>query len=296
MFGLLRKKKLLVTHNGSFHADDVFACAALEIYLNARGAGIRILRSRDQADFARGDFVFDVGGVYDPATNRFDHHQQGGAGKRPNGISYAAFGLVWKTYGSQITSVWQDIDDHFVTPIDAHDNGEKTFEPNDPDVLPVEAAYIVSLFNPTWKETQDESDKRFRKLVTAAREILVRVIKKFEDKVEGHMQVELAYEAARHKEIIVLDQYLPWSGVLKRKDDTVYVVYSQADSWRVQAVEAEKFKPRKPFPSAWLGLERDALREASHVSDALFAHPKGFLVGAKSRDGAIALAKKALEG
>jgi len=217
-------------------------------------------------------------------------------GKRPNGISYAAFGLVWKTYGSQITSVWQDIDDHFVTPIDAHDNGEKIFEPNDPDVLPVEAAYIVSLFNPTWKETQEESDKRFRKLVTAASEVLLRVIKKFEDKVEGHMQVEMAYEAARHKEIIVLEQYLPWSGVLKRKDDTVYVVYPQADSWRVQAVEAEKFMPRKPFPVTWRGLESNAMREVSQVSDALFAHPKGFLVGAKSRDGAIALAKKALEG
>lgn len=295
MINIFKKRKILVTHNGSFHADDVFACAALQILLKARGERFQIIRSRNDADFMRGDFVFDVGGIHDPSRNRFDHHQQGGAGRRENGISYAAFGLVWKTYGHEITSTWQDIDTHFVSPIDAHDNGEMIFKSNDPDILPVEAAYLVSLFNPTWKESQKGSDAEFQKLVCVAREILSRVIKKFEDKIEGHMQVEMAYQAARHKEVIVLDQYLPWSGVLKRKDDTVYVVYPQADSWRVQAVEAEKFTPRKPFPESWRGRESVELQKISGVNDALFAHPKGFLAGTISREGAIALAKAALK-
>ncbi len=294
MINLFKKRKILVTHNGSFHADDVFACATIKLVLEKEGHCSKIVRSRSEADFARGDFVFDVGGIYDEGKNRFDHHQKGGAGKRPSGISYAAFGLVWKKFGPEITSVWQDIDDHLVSPIDAHDNGEMIFKPNDPEVLPVEAAYIVSLFNPTWRETQDESDTRFNRLVNVAKEIIIRAIKKAEDKVEGHMQVEMAYQASRHKEIIVLDEYLPWSGVLKRKEDTVYVVYPQADSWRVQAVEAEKFTPRKPFPEEWRGRSAEEIQNISGVTDAIFAHPKGFLVGAKSRDGAITLAKKAL--
>lgn len=36
--------------------------------------------------------VVDIGGVYDLETNHFDHHQIGGAGKRENGIPYAAIG------------------------------------------------------------------------------------------------------------------------------------------------------------------------------------------------------------
>ena len=56
-------------------------------------------RTRDEERITKADYVFDVGGIYDPSINRFDHHQPGGAGKRENDIPYAAFGLVWKTYG-----------------------------------------------------------------------------------------------------------------------------------------------------------------------------------------------------
>ena len=33
------------------------------------------------------------GNLYNEKTNRFDHHQKGGAEKRPNGIEYSSFGL-----------------------------------------------------------------------------------------------------------------------------------------------------------------------------------------------------------
>ena len=72
--------KKLVTHNGSFHSDDIFAAATLIIYLEKRGEKYEIIRTRDQEIIKTGDYVFDVGGVYDEATNRFDHHQKGGGG------------------------------------------------------------------------------------------------------------------------------------------------------------------------------------------------------------------------
>ena len=141
---LFKKKIRLVTHNGSFHTDDIFACATLSLYLEKKGENFEIIRTRDEQIIKDADYVFDVGGIYDPSINRFDHHQKGGAGGRtiPSGneeqvatIEYAAFGLVWKQIGKELTSsqeVANIIDKRLVSPIDAHDNGfdlvEKKYE------------------------------------------------------------------------------------------------------------------------------------------------------------------------
>lgn len=88
----------VVTHNGNFHADDVFSIAALRLVL----PDFKLVRTRDTQLIAQADIVIDVGGEYDPAAGRFDHHQRGGAGARENGIPYSSFGLVWQKYGLQL--------------------------------------------------------------------------------------------------------------------------------------------------------------------------------------------------
>src|SRR3989338_4210933 len=95
-----QKKIRIVTHNGKFHVDDLVAVAALQFMLGE--ANTQVIRSRNPDDWKTGDYVLDVGAVYDPATNRFDHHQHGGAGARENGVPYSALGLVWKHYGEKI--------------------------------------------------------------------------------------------------------------------------------------------------------------------------------------------------
>ena len=94
--------KKLITHNGSFHADDIFACATLSLMLEKAGEKFEVIRTRDEEIIKTGDYVFDVGGIYDENLNRFDHHQIGGAGKRQGGIEYSSFGLVWKKFGEEI--------------------------------------------------------------------------------------------------------------------------------------------------------------------------------------------------
>ena len=96
-----KSKKILVTHNGSFQSDDIFAAAAISILLEKAGEPYEIIRTRDPEIIKTGDYVFDVGGIHDEATNRFDHHQIGGAGKRENGLEYSSFGLVWKKFGKK---------------------------------------------------------------------------------------------------------------------------------------------------------------------------------------------------
>ena len=68
--------KKLITHNGSFHTDDLFACAILSIVLEDSGQKFEIIRTRDEDIVKNGDYVFDVGGIYDVENNRFDHHQK----------------------------------------------------------------------------------------------------------------------------------------------------------------------------------------------------------------------------
>jgi uncharacterized UPF0160 family protein len=113
----------VATHDGTFHADDVFAVAALRL----RDPGLTIVRSRDRAVLAASDARVDVGLRSDPATGDFDHHQRGGAGTRENGIPYASFGLVWREHGPGLCGgderVAADVDRFLVQGVDAIDTG-----------------------------------------------------------------------------------------------------------------------------------------------------------------------------
>ena len=82
------------THNGSFHCDEALGVALLR--RTAAFADAKVLRSRNQEALDKCDVVIDVGGVYDPAANRFDHHQKEfgdvfGHGKR---ISFFLFSFL----------------------------------------------------------------------------------------------------------------------------------------------------------------------------------------------------------
>ena len=99
------KKVIIATHDGMFHADEVFAVAAILCFLDTAPVLATVVRTRDEDTIRKADFAVDVGSVYDTEKNRFDHHQEGGAGKRENGIldiPYASFGLVWRKFGYNI--------------------------------------------------------------------------------------------------------------------------------------------------------------------------------------------------
>jgi uncharacterized UPF0160 family protein len=48
----------LATHNGTFHADDVFGVAVLQLL----HPGAELVRTRDPETIAKADFAVDVGG------------------------------------------------------------------------------------------------------------------------------------------------------------------------------------------------------------------------------------------
>ena len=134
----------VVTHNGNFHADDVFSIAVLKhVY-----PSFNLVRTRDKALMDSADIVIDVGGQYDPDAGRFDHHQRGGAGERENGIPYSSFGLVWQKYGLALCdnnqAVADRVDAGLVSTIDAIDCGHVEGVQQG-----ISLSQTISMYNPT---------------------------------------------------------------------------------------------------------------------------------------------------
>lgn len=292
------KKKLLVTHDGSFHADDVFATAVLSILNKGR---VKIVRTRDEKIIAKGDYVYDVGSVYDPEKNRFDHHQVGGAGKRENGIEYSSFGLVWKKFGEQICGskkVAEIIDNKLVVPVDAGDNGFDLVEKKY-NVFPYLLEDVLSIFKPTTLETMNIDDQFFKAL-TWAEEILKREIKKTNDQIEIAKIIQNFYQNSQDKRLVIIDapkvsRYEIWDA-LQNFPKLLFAVYGDVDGWRVVGMrkDVDTFENKKNLPAAWSGLQDEEFQKISGVTDATFCHRGLFLAGAKSKEGAIKLAELAL--
>jgi uncharacterized UPF0160 family protein len=115
------------THDGRFHADEIFALAVLKLIF----PDLEIVRSRDENVYKNVDIIVDVGYVYDPDNLIFDHHQRSFSIKRESGIPYASFGLVWEKYGKSLcasSEAAEYIDSVIVQAIDADDNGIEIVE------------------------------------------------------------------------------------------------------------------------------------------------------------------------
>lgn len=288
------KNMTVVTHNGIFHADDVFSIAALKRVFPS----FNLVRSRDPETIANADVVVDVGGIYDDAADRFDHHQRGGAGARENGIPYSSFGLIWKKYGVQICAgeekVAKAVDSGLVSAIDAIDCGyvEGVAEG-------VSLSQTISLFNPSWEEN-DDIDACFDEAVGFASRLLERFIASAAGGVNAKAIVAQAIEKAEDPRVIVLEQFTPWKRTVHAlSEEALYMVYpSQTGQWRIQSVPVEpgSFDNRKSLPAAWGGLSGEELQSITGIDDAMFCHNGLFIAGAESFDSAMKMAGIALEG
>ncbi|PIP55962.1 MAG: metal-dependent hydrolase [Candidatus Zambryskibacteria bacterium CG22_combo_CG10-13_8_21_14_all_42_17] len=287
--------KTILTHSGSFQADDIFAVAIL---LMAIGES-KVIRSRDKEQIASADYVVDVGMVHDPAKNKFDHHQHGGAGERPNGIPYASCGLVWKEYGEKLAGSKEAanlIDAKLMAPLDAHDNGVSIAGYHFKDVREYSVVDFLYSFLPSLHESEESLYKIFMALVAIAKDLLLREITIAKDIIIGEAKVRSTFEASTDKRILFLSEELPWKRVLLDKPEVMYVVYPRNDgNWGVRAVQDTGYTSRKPLPLEWGAKGDKELQEVTGVPDAVFCHRALFMAVAGSKEGAIKLAKIALD-
>ena len=285
----------IVTHSGSFHADDVFAIAAFQLLLGKEN--IEVIRTRDEDIIASADYVVDVGGVYDHDSKRYDHHQNG-APVRDNGIPYAGFGLMWKHYGEEICGsigIAAYIDEQLCQPIDAGDNGVSLYDLNDFKVKPFELYNLIGLFSPPW--SSDESkDEQFFKAVDWARTVLARMIEKGEAAEKQHDLIKGVYESADDRRSLEFDVPVSMMSLVQYPDVEVIVSPDDPqsnDNWVAVCVRKgyDTFESRVSFPETWAGLRNEELAEISGIQDSVFCHKARFLFVAGSRESAIQAAK-----
>ena len=288
----------VITHSGSFHPDDVFAVATLQLHLGKEN--IRVIRTRDEETILQGDWVVDVGGVYDELLQRFDHHQNG-APVRANGIPYAAFGLVWKHFGEKVAGSKEaadSIEERIAQQIDAGDNGVTLYDINDHKVSPYELYNVVGTFRPVWgSDTTD--DEAFLQAVDFARELLVRTIAHSQASEQIKAMVQAGYEAAEEKSVLVFEENVDRNMFVKFPDVNA-IVYPSDDKergrvWKVGVVPKSynSFDDKVKFPASWAGLRDEELQRVSGIPDAIFCHKASWRFVAKSREGAISAANQA---
>jgi len=285
--------KIVVTHNGNFHADDVFSIAALKSIFPS----FELIRTRDSELIAKADIVVDVGGEYDPNTDRFDHHQRGGAGERENGIPYSSFGIIWQKYGLEICQGNQDIanavDKGLVSTIDAIDCGHVEGVSTG-----ISLSHTIGMFNPTWQE-DSHFDTCFDEAVGFASRVLSRFIASASGGISAKAIVAKAIEDAEDSRVIVLEKYIPWKRTVHAlSEEALFMVYpSQTGQWRIQAVPIEpgSFENKKSLPKAWAGLSDKELQEVTGIDDAMFCHNGLFIAGAESFESTMKMASIALQ-
>ena len=293
-----------MTHNGSFHADDVFAAATLSLWLEARGERYTIIRTRSEDIIETGDYVFDVGHVYNHESQRYDHHQRENPGSHPSGIPYAAFGLVWKHYGYALcdgdSQTFQDINESLVQPLDASDNGIDLYQTNEYNVGPVILQSVLH-----WISDTDDKDQKFMAAYRLAKTLLKNVINERLEKNKAVSEIRSLYENEEKGPITILEipsnRHTITEAIANNPEssDLLYVVYPDKEEtkWNILAMPLHggTFELKKPFPESWRGLQGEALQEASGIATAQFCHKSGFWMFATEKEDAMNLAKKALE-
>ena len=295
-----KDKITIVTHSLKFHADDVLAVATLLLILEKEN-DVTVIRTRDPEIISKADYVVDVGGVDNPEKNRFDHHQEGGAGGRSNGILYSSFGLVWKKFGETLSGnkgVADKIDESLVQPIDAIDNGIEISKPIIENIKPYDIGDFFWVLVPSWKEGIEHIDEMFMQAVSYAKVLLTREVLKTKDIIESKDFVRKIYFGSSDKKLIVLDRYYPTGEYMPDFPEPLFVVFPKSDdnSWVLKAVRENpgQFSNRKSLPQSWAGKRDEELEKVTGVPGAMFCHNGRFIAIAKTKEAILKLAEIAL--
>lgn len=288
----------VVTHDGTFHADEVFAVAMLQTAIEVQA----VVRTRDpkriQELRAEGAIIVDVGGQYDGAQ-LFDHHQQGFNKEyiSGNGIPMSSFGLVWEHFGSDCVESLtgdkptQDFLEQLyrtlVAGIDANDNGIVATDER-PKYAILAPWVIVGSLNSADESKQDE---QFKVAVALAQSILTQVVRSITANKNLLSTVEEGFRRAVaanahpilqvHFDLLNLDT----NRVLKDMgdDNVTFIVFPKADGFRIWTRKIGRGFELKSY----LPTPEDAKKIAG--DDLVFIHKGRFVAMTKTLEAAMKL-------
>jgi len=261
------------THDGTFHADEVTACALLELFGLIDPEKIRRTRILDELKSC--EYVCDVGGIYNPEKKRFDHHQVDYKGP----LSSAGMVLEYlRQNGIIIQKEFDCINNSLVRGVDAHDNGK------DPQI----AGYctfsqVISNFTPIHYDVDPkEQDAAFMQAKTFAVGHLSRLIQRFQYNQSCRETVAQAMNDFR--DCLMFEKAIPWMDTFFELDGerhpARFVIMPSGKFWKLRGIPPntdEKMKVRHPLPEEWAGLLENELQKITGISGAIFCHKGRFI-------------------
>jgi len=288
----------LVTHSGSFHADDVCATAVLSRLYPAAN----IVRTRDDAQIERlapDAITYDVGRVHDREARRFDHHM-GDAAKREDGTTYSSFGLIWKHYGkaylhargvpaADIPSIHAKFDEQVVLPIDKLDNGH--LAPADiGETRGLSLSALISDFNAPFDRNDEQTSKRcFEEAVFAVQDMFDARFGALEAEARADKLLEVEIQEQWGQPVLELPYSMDFQAKLDEMEarHVLFVIQpSSSGGFGLTCAResAGTYNNLMDLPASWGGLSGQDLVNETGVEGATFCHSGLFFAAGDSRE------------
>ncbi len=261
------------THDGSFHADEVTACALLCLF--GRIDKEKVHRTRDPKILAQCEYVCDVGGVYDARLRRFDHHQADYRGS----MSSAGMVLLYlREEGFLGDDLYDCFNTNLILGVDAHDIGQAKLE-----LGTASFSQIVSNFLPIeYGGPEEEMNLAFFQALDFVIGHLDRIRRRHAYTVQCKAMVQKAM--AEGTNALLFDRPLPWMENFFALGGAVhpaqFVVMPSGVHWKLRGIPptlSERMQVRTPMPHEWAGLREEALRKISGIPGAIFCHKGRFI-------------------
>lgn len=286
-----RKPRSFGTHDGTFHADEVCACALLVVFdlIDTKA----VIRTRDLTLLEKCQYVCDVGGVYDPKSLRFDHHQQQYTGEK------SSAGLVLsylRDTGVINKSLYQLLQDALIMGVDAHDIGRYT-----PERGVCTFSQVISNFAPfDYEASEKEWNESFYAALHFTIGHLKRLLERHYNQIAAREEVKRVMQNS--SDLLVFEKSLPWLenffSLGGKEHKARFVIMPSSGNWKLRGIPpslSERMQVRLPLPHSWGGLMDGELEKASGLQGAVFCHKGLFISVWKTKEAALLAYQKAIE-
>lgn len=271
------------THDGTFHADEVTACALLLLF-NLIDED-KIIRTRNHEILDGCEYVCDVGGVYDPSRKLFDHHQVEYQGS----FSSAGMILLHLKESEIITSHEYDfLNNSIIMGVDAHDNGR------DPQIVGLcTYSNVVSNFTPVNHDSDPELvNDSFLRALHFAKGHLKRLWDRYQYMQSCRQIVAEAME--KGKDCLMFNESIPWLEIFfelgGEHHPAKFLIMPSGTHWKLRAIPPtieERMKVRCPLPLEWAGHIEEDLKQITGIPGAIFCHKGRFISVWETKEEAI---------
>lgn len=296
----------IVTHDGTFHADDTLATAILGIV-----TGKKVDRTRCPNFIKNATYVVDIGEKYNHYKKRYDHHQPNFDEKWHDLIPFSSFGLIWKHYGKEYIKIIfnrivspdqiKDIYKHIGLEIDGNDNGIPAFIPRTINYNQKTISSYIGMMN--YHDVYNY-EKQYECFIKAQQIGLMLINISIKERLEYYENInhycDIIREARKqHPSIIFINDHCPmWKPALKivenyRVGKHLYIVHKVNDKYACVClpVWGKKFVNRKTLPEIHVMKKLFSMDDKTWDDHIEFVHKNRFMMIFKSKNSALKYSK-----